>query len=821
MNRIGDLLAAVVRRNHLAESRLGDLARPNGTPAASLASVASPAEQAHLDGCSRCRALLGGYRRADSVLSGAWSDRPLRRGTRVVGVAAPDRVARVRVGGSQGRGVTRRVAVPAVMVAILVGVVATAGLLGLRGGVQPASSGPVGSTAGGTPQATAHGTPQRTGLVARLPLGQYGSFSWAPDGRHLLVRDDSGSRVYDQFGNLVSEFGPSEGWLDAAHLIGGDGYVADINTSHKGGPTSNSWVVASGHGSAAVIVAQPGCIGDPIIDWYKNGQYVKAGEKATPYGWSPDGKLLLLGHMSCSVEEAQLHGWKGPVDVVDFASGRVVATAPSVRGDMAFNPSGTRLAAESDNNLEILDFATGQVRTVPNARLLGWNDDDYAYCLLTSGSVALVGATAQMPPFNGIVAGGWAIPSSVGLPLEVDAAGAALRIASADTKTTLLDLSSTSLVVRPDLALVVSPDQPRYSALLQSPWSPDGRLLALDSSDGTSLALFSVTDLPGSIAGALPTPIGSPQAIALFNATAVPDSYASLASDTKRDAFWFLGGASGQPIDLYRYDLATAKLSKRTVTGTTHDSVRDQLAIAPTGELWIGVGTDLIVYDPETDRQTSMTFPTSDADVQTDPVLGKPDPWIAGIAFDATGRALVARNWVRSLAQVDASLQVTGRIEISDGFAMTGGLAVAGSRVYVLADPESGLGFGADATKSGAMADTKFTALEMAAVGDRLLTAGAPPSWLDASGGGAAMIAPVLASADLVAGGPDGTAALYSNETGQLQLRDKDGRVSAQRVFPAGTAPHIETIALDGQGRVWAVTSVNRTYTLASLNVGP
>jgi hypothetical protein len=146
-----------------------------------------------------------------------------------------------------------------------------------------------------------------------------------------------------------------------------------------------------------VVVAQPGCIGDPIIDWYKNGQFVKVGEKATPYGWSPDGKLLLLGHMSCTDQEAQMHGWKGPVDVVDFASGRVVATTPAVRGAMAFNPSGTRLAAESDKDLEIVDFATKQVRTIPNARLLGWSNDDYAYCLLSSGSVALVAATAQMP----------------------------------------------------------------------------------------------------------------------------------------------------------------------------------------------------------------------------------------------------------------------------------------------------------------------------------------------------------------------------------------------------------------------------------------
>ncbi len=744
----------------------------------------------------------------------------LRPGAGAVGVPGQDRVARVRVGGGGG---ARRAAVPMTMIAVLIGVVATAGLLTLRSaGLRPASSGPGGSTAGGTSQPTSHATPERTGLVARLPLGQYGSFSWAPDGQHLLVRDDSGSRVYDRLGNLVSEFGPSEGWLDATHLIGGDGYVADINQGHLGASTWNGPVVASGHGSAAVIVAQPGCIGDPIIDWYKNGQYVKAGEKATPYGWSPDGKLLLLGHMSCSEQEAQLHGWKGPVDVVDFASGRVVATAPGVRGAMAFNPSGTRLAAESDKNLEIVDFATGQVRTVPNARLLGWGGDDSVYCFTTSGSVALVGATAQIHDFGGVVSGGWPILSAAGTQLEVDAAGAAVRIMGKDQKTTLLDLSSASLVARRDLAVDLSPSQPRGSALLQSPWSPDGSMLALQSSDGTSVALISVTELPGSIAGALPTPIGSPRAVAVRDHLGLSDPVSTLVTDAKRDTLWFVGGVPGGLIDLYGYGAATTSMAKIDLTGTTLDESRpNPLAVSPTGKIWIGAGRNVIVYDPDKGIQTTLALPESDPDIGSDPKLGKPDPWVAGIAFDADGLALIARNYVRSLTLVDASLAIVGRIGMADQLKMTGGIAVAGSRVYVIADPESGFGFGSDAAP-GSQADTKFSAPAIAAAGDKLLTAGTPPGWLDSHGAGAPMIAPVLASADLVTGSPDGSFALYDNATGQLQVRDRDGKVSGQSVvFPAGTGPQIATIALDTQGRLWAVSSANGVYSLVRLDLVP
>jgi len=271
---------------------------------------------------------------------------------------------------------------------------------------------------------------------------------------------------------------------------------------------------------------------------------------------------------------------------------------------------------------------------------------------------------------------------------------------------------------------------------------------------------------------------------------------------------------------LYGYDVATTGTTKVSITGASYDPVRDRLAVAPNGEPWIGAGSDLIVYHPSTVTQTSMTFAASDADVQSDPKTGKPDPWVSGIAFDANGEALVARNWVKSLAVVDASLHVTGRIDVSDGHSMTGGIAVAGSRVYVIADPESGFGFGADA-KPGAQADTKFTAPAIAAAGDKLLLAGTPPRWLDAHGAGQALIEPAISSADLVAGGPDGSAVLYDNATGQLQLRDKDGKVSAQGAFRYVADQHIASIALDAKDRAWAVKSVNGDYSLVRLDFTP
>ena len=797
MSRLGDRLAAIGRRGHISETRIYELSVSAPT------APGVPAEQAHLDVCARCRGLVEGHRRAEAVLSGAWTDRPF---TNVVSTsAATDSMARLRVVRRAGHVSGVRWVLPVGAAAVLIAVLVGAGLLGLRGGGQPAAG-------SGSPSATPV-TPPGTGVVARLPVGPFGSFAWSPDGAHLLVLDDSGGHVYDRFGKLVSEFGQAEGWLDATHLISLDGHVSSVDEPYSSSSTLGGGVVAGGHGSAAILVAVPACTGDPLIDWYENGKYVKAGEKVTPFGWSPDGKLVLLGHMDCSSEDAAMHGWKGPVQIVDFATRRVLATAPAVRGAMAFNPSGTRLAAQSDQNLEIVDIATGRVSTLPNVRLLGWSDDNYVYCLTAAGSVARVGATPEFPPFNGIVAE-WAITSSIGLTLDFDASGTPIQIVGLGGKVAL-DLSPADLARVRDVGDATS-------TLLRSPWSPDGRMLALKSADGTSLALISVDPSQvGAVGSALPTPVGSPQVLAELDRTALPGPVSQLVADAKRDAFWFLGGVAGGPVELYRYDVSTAALTSHPITGTTFDAARDRIAIGSDGRLWIGAGYALVAYEPDANRQTELSPPVSGPDVQSDPKAGKPDPWIAGIAFDSAGNALVARNWVRSLLRVDGSLTVLpGQVDVSDGFPMTGGIVVAGGRAFVVADPESGFGFGVDATGTGKLSNVKFQASRLVAVGDEVLVAGTPPAWIDASGGGAAMIEPVMAAADLVAAGPNEIAALYDNATGDAQWRDSKGRVSGRATFPAGTAPHIATIALDGQGRLWAVESTGGSYALVRVGVG-
>ncbi len=356
---------------------------------------------------------------------------------------------------------------------------AAAGLLAFTGhGLVP------GAAPSSAPATTGLPTPAGTGVVARLSTGSGATFSWSPDGAHLLVSDGTGSRVYDRFGHQVSVFPSVEGWLDTSHLIGGDGAVVGIVESRGGSSPPSSQVVASGHGSAAVIVARPRCVGDPIVDWYRDGRFEQSHESVTPFGWSADGRLAVLGHMPCGSMDAEQHGWKGSVQVVEFATGHVVATVPDVRGELAFSPSGDDLAAQSDADLEVADLGTGDIDVLHGLRFLGWLDDETLY---GEGASGVEVVDLDPPSISTVIYQEWQAESPTGLHIAADVTGAARRIVATDG-TTLMDLSLAGLIAES----YPPAGQPVVSSLQQSWWSPDGRMLALQSADGASLVLISV-----------------------------------------------------------------------------------------------------------------------------------------------------------------------------------------------------------------------------------------------------------------------------------------------------------------------------------------
>jgi WD40 repeat protein len=373
---------------------------------------------------------------------------------------------------------------------LVVAAVAIAAVV-LGGDAAGAVTGGANATSSGPP------TPAGTGIVARLPLGPAGGFSWSPDGLHLLVSGASGSRVFDRFGKLVSEFAPGEGWLDAGHLIGGDGRVVAISHSQAGTSPPGTSVLANGHGSAAIVGTRPAC-GDPLVEWYRNGRLEPTQESVTPLGWSPDGEDVVLGHQTCDASGGLApatagQGWTGTVRVVDFASGSVLVTFQDVRGELAFSPSGEAIAVQTGSGIEFADVDGGQPLSLPDAQFLGWLDDETMYGQ-AGGRIELLETD---PPDVG--AGSykeWKAMGPSGLQIAGDLTGAALRIFGSDGST-LLDLTTAGLVVE----RYPTPGEPVVTALQQAWWSPDGRMLALESRDGATLALISVDpNQPGSTA---------------------------------------------------------------------------------------------------------------------------------------------------------------------------------------------------------------------------------------------------------------------------------------------------------------------------------
>ena len=157
-------------------------------------------------------------------------------------------------------------------------------------------------------------------------MPQWVSFSWSPDGAYLLIANASGGRVIDRHGAATSSFAGDVGWLDASSVIDTSGSIRPVRggnatASH---PTPGSWPADTGprRSSSPGLPARA-----TLVDWYRDGAYRRNGEQVTPFGWSADGRFIVEGHLTCRSMDAELHGWKGKVDVVDFASGKTVASS--------------------------------------------------------------------------------------------------------------------------------------------------------------------------------------------------------------------------------------------------------------------------------------------------------------------------------------------------------------------------------------------------------------------------------------------------------------------------------------------------------------
>jgi hypothetical protein len=129
------------------------------------------------------------------------------------------------------------------------------------------------------------------------------------------------------------------------------------------------------------------------------------------------------------------------------------------------------------------------VDTVPAVRFLGWLDQESLF-VEHAGQIEFIDLDPlDIPPTT---YARWQASSPQGLHLAGDLSGAALAILAADGSP-LMDLSSAGLTLAPSAGAAAGGDGGTIATGLQPDWwSPDGGMLAIESSDGSSIALFSV-----------------------------------------------------------------------------------------------------------------------------------------------------------------------------------------------------------------------------------------------------------------------------------------------------------------------------------------
>jgi streptogramin lyase len=318
-----------------------------------------------------------------------------------------------------------------------------------------------------------------------------------------------------------------------------------------------------------------------------------------------------------------------------------------------------------------------------------------------------------------------------------------------------------------------------------------------------------------------------------LDGVALPGPAYDMTYDAERDAFWFAVTLTRPPY-LYRYDVATAKLSSWRLPATVSTGFLARIELAPDGSVWLTEEYNIVRFDPLTGRTASRELPRADKDAIKAPD-GVVAPWPTAIAFDAAGEALIGRNYVTSLLRLDASLTEVGRIPLPSGFAAASDLAVADGRIFVASQIQGPVAIIDE--KGTVLAKPAVRATRLAVEGDRVFVAGYPSAWIAGDGTVTTLDPPVMAIADHGAVAADGSAVLYESTDGQIQWLDGHGHVTAESAFqsvpstvwsPSGqlvnvvTIAKLDALALDGNGSLWAVTDdMTSTYSLVRLVPAP
>lgn len=295
-----------------------------------------------------------------------------------------------------------------------------------------------------------------------------------------------------------------------------------------------------------------------------------------------------------------------------------------------------------------------------------------------------------------------------------------------------------------------------------------------------------------------------------------------LSYDQARDSLWYADMASGEPT-LYQYNIASGKIAQWPLPPGDDSGALDRVISAPDGSVWVTTGYRIIRIDPVSGSVLTHTFPLADPDANSaalDPNASSPGTWLSAITFDGAGMALVARHNVKSLVELDASLNVVNRISMPASMVGPGDLAYSNGVIY--AAPDQAPGDGVLFSEQGVLVGTttqpvsRFsvagsTVAYMGSAGlGRVGSNGATSPWVANQGGspndrfvltagGAAvyLYGPGLIEWITLDGGVEGSLALPSV---QLMVANPLGSM-----VPAYQQDHVVAIAADAPGSIWYV----------------
>ncbi len=628
MSGLARTLEALMRRGHLSEQRLDELAT-----AANSDAVAGAGELAHLKDCGSCRGLIVGFQRTNAVLHGPWIE---RSATSAAAASAGVRVTRARrsrgtTGSVFGGSRTGRAAVAATAAIV---VVAAGGLLGVRAIAPAASTSSPASSANAATNPTANRseaaqTSQPGAFVATgslLEAQMWPRATTLKDGRVLVTGGQINTSADINNPNLIPV--APEIYDPATGKFGKTGAMVRPCYDSKATLLSDGRVLITG-GSTAEGKSSSAELYDPKTGTFSETGSMSEARTGHTATLLPDGRVLVAGGLPV--------GSGATAETYDPQTGRFTATGSmtEARDSQAavllkdgrvlivggFEPTtdGTLSPVDGKTSAEIYDPSSGKFSPTGPMTFERSNPDA---TLMPDGRVLVTGdsggySSEVYDPATGKFKAAGAIGTSGSMNVLLPD-GLVLLAGGYEAMHGSL---ATALLYNPGTGKFMatgSMSTPRYSSA--SALLADGRVLVLG---GLSLheGNSEITDTaeiyaqPLEIPTPAPTPIitpaptfSGPGGFVATGSMSVPreQAYATTLQDGR--VLVTGGTAAGVPADVY--DPATGKFSKTasagaTGTGYTAALLSDGRVLFAGGYVDSTTLKSAELYDPATGRFTS------------------------------------------------------------------------------------------------------------------------------------------------------------------------------------------------------------------------